>query len=158
MSNQFQTAFETDQLVALFMVHAQKNTISSTDLYKFSDFLSKKFFVCDMKRPQNKRFNCIFLYSDFHLRNLNSNSKTSFNVSKKDANEERQISCSPEDFENLGKTVLSRGLFQNPEFAKIAGRFAQEYMQKQHIIKPQTKRKNLTQEQDDQRWYDYFGK
>ena len=160
MQNKIPTQFDTKQLIALYMVQAKTNVVSSTNLYKFNEYISEKLCARDSKISQDKKFNSMFLLSGFHLNRLGLDS-TDFKISNKDENGVQQITYTPKaalekSLKALKEQVLSIGE-QNPEFLKAVWDISKQYMKENNIAQPKLKQKSLTQEEEDERWWRYFG-
>lgn len=161
MNNLF---LETDALVAIYMVSSKKDKVISDELYKFNEFLTSKIMEKNLNLTQDHRFHPFFLLSDLYLLNLNWQKPRFFHVSKKDENNTRQICCdcaktTEQNLEDLKTNLLSGLKSQNPEFFSALEEIANEYSAKQEKSNEKTSfPKILTQEQDDQRWWNYFGK
>ena len=161
--SQISVQFEADLLIALYMFNAKSDTVSSKELYKFNDYLSKKLSELDMTLSRNEKLNSMFLFSDFYLNQLKQKTPRDFKFSKKDVNDECTITCAhgeslDEKMEYLKTHVLSRGANQNAQFMEVANGFAKQYMKENNIGQPKSKQKLLTPEEDEQRWWNYFGK
>ncbi len=153
--------FEIEQLIALYMVNSRVTKVAIKELYNFYDYISTKLYEHDYSLPQSKRLNSAFIFSDFHLRQLNKKSSCPFCISAKNANNDKMISCNnhgrPETvLKELEENVLAVGFSQNAEFMNLANGFAQQYMKEKQIVKE--KETKLTPEQNAQRWWDYFGR
>lgn len=160
MESKIPTQFDTEILVALYLVSAKTTRVSSSELSKFNTFLANKFSQLDASLPKSERLNSMFLLSDFHLKQF-GDSKI-FNVTKEKENGERQISCAINEpiektIKLLQDNVLAKGFAQNPRFMQAATEFAQQYCAAKNPTQSEKKEKPLSKKEEEERWWRIFG-
>ena len=156
------TQFGVKTLVALYMVAANTDKVTTKDLFSFGEKLNEQLTLAKANFPQGERSVSTFLVSDFYVRQFAQQHNAIFSVSKMDESGNREIVCTKgksmeEKIGFLTKNILFPALSKNPDSISYASKCASQLLNSDK--KTKTKReKPLSQEQDDERWFQYFGK
>lgn len=151
------TVFGAENLVALYMVGANVDTVSTKDLQPFYEYLSSKIGQHDQNVPLKEKFSSILLYSNFYVGQLKNFEPKIFNISDEDVNGDMQISCTlPQNkaIKQLKSDILTKSFNKNQKFMHAVADFTCQYMKENQIP---VKKKLMSQEEDDTRWFKYFG-